>query len=378
MNITQFENYGTTNNNIAFLFEELPGGVFKISASNISTTACGFVNVTDALEELESIQFTFNGILYQTSIINKVNKDQYFFFLLEPFLIPTQGNNPECSQVLLNPGLGEAGFTNSDYNPVFNNASEIRSSVILQDVDRKREQKSPSNLTSILQNTATKAQIQDSNYSSLSVITGRYLGSKTSVEDYGVEPIVGATYFEGSLYTTGKDNNRICSQSFAERTVEGLLFSLNVEGIKTSTEVEAPKVRYQAVMDKTSNITTFSETDTLFSVNQNVKTEPGDILRMENGTELMKVITVYKQDTSTTVIQVERGYYGEYITYTPANWTANVTQVLLVKILGDTIYSTESARPYKVTNKKLWVQETGEVFITDSTGTVISKETTCV
>jgi len=131
-------------------------------------------------------------------------------------------------------------------------------------------------------------------------------------------------------------------------------------------------------MDKTSNITTFSETDTLFSVNQNVKTEPGDILRMENGTELMKVLTVYKPDTSTTVIQVERGYYGEYITYTPANWTANVTQVLLVKILGDTIYSTESARPYKVTNKKLWVQETGEVFITDSTGTVISKETTCV
>jgi len=378
MNITQFENYGTPNGNIAFLFEPLIGGVYAVSASNISTTACGFENVADALEELETVQFTFDNILYQTNIINKVDKDQYFFFLLEPFLIPAQSNNPACSQVLLNPGLGGAGFTNSDYNPLFNNASEIRSSVIIQDVDRKREQKSPSNLTSILQNTATKATVQDSNYSSLSVITGRYLGSKTSVDDYGVEPIVGATYFEGSLYTTEKENTRICSQSFGERTVEGLLFSLNVDGIQTNTATETPKVRYQAVMDKATASTNFSQTDTEFTINQNVNTEPGDILRMYNGTELMKVVAVDKPNTFTTIIKVERAYYGEYITYTPANWTANSTPLLLVKILGDTIYTPEAARPYKVTNKKLWVQETEEVLVIDSRGIVISKEITCI
>lgn len=378
MNITQFENYGTPNGNISFLFEPLIGGVYAVSASNISTTACGFENVADALEELDTVQFTFDNILYQTNIINKVNKDQYFFFLLEPFLIPAQSNNPACSQVLLNPGLGGAGFTNSDYNPLFNNASEIRSSVIIQDVDRKREQKSPSNLNSILKDTATRATVQDSNYSSLSVITGRYVGSKTSVDDYGVEPIVGATYFEGSLYTTEKENTRICSQSFGERVIEGFLFSLNVDGIQTNTATETPKVRYQAVMDKASASTNFSETDTIFTVNQNVNTEPGDILRMFNGTELMKVVAVDKPNAFTTTIEVERAYYGEYITYTPANWSAGITQLLLVKILGDTIYSPEAARPYKVTNKKLWVQETEEVLVIDSRGIVVSKETTCI
>ena len=378
MNITQFENYGTPNGNIAFLFEPLIGGVYAVSASNISTTACGFENVADALEELETVQFTFDNILYQTNIINKVNKDQYFFFLLEPFLIPAQSNNPACSQVLLNPGLGGAGFTNSDYNPLFNNASEIRSSVVVQDVDRKREQKSPSNLNSILKDTATRATVQDSNYSSLSVITGRYVGSKTSAKDYGVEPIVGATYFEGSLYSNEKDSNRICSQSFQERTVEGLLFSINVEDVKTDTAIEFPKVRYQAVMDKAFASTNFSETDTIFTVNQNMNTEPGDILRMFNGTELMKVVAVDKPNASTTTIEVERAYYGKYITYTPANWTAGITTLQLVKILGDTIYSPEAARPYKVTNKKLWVQETEEVLVTDSRGIVVSKETTCI
>ena len=67
----------------------------------------------------------------------------------------------------------ESNFFNDDYNVLINNNQRGRLNSIRQIVDRKNSQANPSNLELIILQTATKAELQDSNYTQRSRIQGR-------------------------------------------------------------------------------------------------------------------------------------------------------------------------------------------------------------
>jgi len=78
--------------------------------------------------------------------------------------------------------LKEILGTRDDNDPLYNNASEIRQSSVFMDVDYSTQSGSlsPINMTQIKAQTATRAPVQDSNYTSTGYSNARYHGTRVS------------------------------------------------------------------------------------------------------------------------------------------------------------------------------------------------------
>jgi len=390
MTLTDFKNTDPGLGNISMLRDDSD----NISNITISRTDCNLTSYDTSLSQLTGLLIKLDDNL-TVVVENVTNYTGYYHLEVTPFVLVGSLNEDICNTVTLTPFNENINiiFRNSVFNPTFNNVPEnltaaaqqqlyadkieIRKGKTIYDVDRKNDAIVPTNIINILEDTANLAEFPESNYSSFANTTGRYLGSKTSILDFGVDPIIAATLFQGSVYGNIKTAVDICSQSTEARIVVDLLYTVDGEvrgkALTDYTDVRieqiAPKGRYSG--------STFTSSSTTLEVYEDVQTKTGDIIRTLNGSELMKVASITKYGTPTTSsIEVERNYYGNYIDTTPLVMNTGAT-LSLVKVIGDTIYSPESGKPYKVTNKKLWVQQTGDVLVTDTRGIVIHKELTC-
>jgi hypothetical protein len=87
--------------------------------------------------------------------------------------------------VILNPFLNDiAGFNNSDYNAIINNAIFNRLSEWYQQIDYATDQNIPVNFQQLISGTATPAAVQDSNYTSYQYSGIRYWGSKNTTDNF--------------------------------------------------------------------------------------------------------------------------------------------------------------------------------------------------
>jgi hypothetical protein len=111
------------------------------------------------------------------------------------------------SPVILNPFLNNiAGFNNSDYNAIINNATEERLSEWYQQVDYATAQTVPVNFEQIISGTAYPAAIQDSNYTSYQYSGIRYWGSKNTTDNFNIastsQSIIVQNYQNDNIGTT--------------------------------------------------------------------------------------------------------------------------------------------------------------------------------
>ena len=122
------------------------------------------------------------------------------------------GSNISSSDVLviLEP-IFDIPFYGSDYDALINNYNDNRPNGYIMEVDYSEDSVIPVNRLAILEGTATKAQVPDSNYTAISSIRPKYLGSKLSSADYN-------TYTRGDI-SYGKvaaiDKNPIYFARFA-------------------------------------------------------------------------------------------------------------------------------------------------------------------
>jgi hypothetical protein len=106
--------------------------------------------------------------------------------------------------VIFNPFLNNiAGFNNSDYNAIINNADVNRLSEYYKQIDYATAQTVPVNFEAIISGTAYPAAVQDSNYTSYSFSGIRYWGSKNTTDNFNTSSI------SESLYTQNYQNNNI-------------------------------------------------------------------------------------------------------------------------------------------------------------------------
>jgi hypothetical protein len=101
-------------------------------------------------------------------------------------LLITQSISPTASvqdSIILEPYITQPNFYNSDQNPLINNANIDRISGFYQDVDYSSGVLTPTNFDLLINNEATRAAVQDSNYTTLRHINPRYNGSKTTSQE---------------------------------------------------------------------------------------------------------------------------------------------------------------------------------------------------
>jgi hypothetical protein len=85
-----------------------------------------------------------------------------------------------CDPVILEPYITTPNFYNSDGNALLNNAFELRDSSYYMDVDYSSGLTEPVNFGQLISGSATRAKVQDSNYTSKRVTIPRYEGSKST------------------------------------------------------------------------------------------------------------------------------------------------------------------------------------------------------
>lgn len=408
-----FQNYPPPQGGIYFLYRIYLGNVI-LRAMNISSTACEGINVFDGLSSLTAIVVEIGGVEYTLNITNFINKGTYYNFDFVDITVgPTsgneiiaQGNTPtSCKLVKFLPSLSDSSFTNSDYDVQINNINEQRRSAYVQDVDRKRSQVEPANLTAILNDSAVKTDVPDSNYSDTGLINARYYGTETSINDYGVTSAISAGSFTGYTYRLNNDSNAICASNDADRpTSTEYVFAIdkNYEAgfINSSFYIGSSNVVSGSVMSELSNpnMRLVNRVKTILTDNNGLTSSDtslvlnsshGDMTNDFNtGLHLIGVPSTVKNeyinitdvtfDGTRTNITFERTVL-EYLGITQSTGTiANTNIFYIYEVTGDTVYGTENNKLFKITEKKIYFPTTEELFIVDKNGMIVYTDTTCL
>lgn len=343
------------------------------------------------------INFTLDGLL-KSSLIDK--KEAY---------------ETDSSNVFFNSQQLSVDFRTSQYNALDNNADRSIKHQYIQKVDRTVKQVNPVNLNAILSNVAEKAEAQVSNYSLTGLKNSKYAGSITSELEYGESPSLSLTEFQGAIYPVnnslsasteelGKQDNFICSQSAEDRLIDTFYFATNRE---SSREEQVQGGQHSLLPSLTTTRIYFSGSKFGFdgidsfpedsydsqslSVNAflDIKADdvlalsffhaPGDTSVYEN---LLITSVEYKSQSlggsvTETTASFERNYLNRYDTNTTLTDWSNSNFISIHKYTADVIYKVENNKPYRITNKKLYLRDSGEIYYVDERGRVVAKSKEC-
>jgi hypothetical protein len=151
----------------------------------ISTTDQNGNDLTSILLNLQSVTVKpLNGPPVTYNITSTVQKPSYFLYQVYPN--PTDINGGFESIAYFNPGV--EGFVSSDYDVTYGYADFPQFSSRFMDVDYGwiGGINTPVNFYTILNGTADRAPVQDSNYTSYAWSNIRYNGSRISSRDFNV------------------------------------------------------------------------------------------------------------------------------------------------------------------------------------------------
>lgn len=154
----------------------------------------------------------------------------YCYGILTPeqrpiIVLPQQQPDPEeyHTGVVIEPITATGAYNYNTYNPLIGNTSADRESSYRVYCDRGTTtaltKTNPVNIFSILSDQAVHANVQDSLYSDTGWIQGRYEGSKLTTDtNYGTDPALGGTFFEGVFFGADIDDATILAFSTSDLT----------------------------------------------------------------------------------------------------------------------------------------------------------------
>jgi hypothetical protein len=158
----------------------------SIAGTTYNTNGLGVVTTLNAVyygvqEDILNINVTrpFLGAGTVTLVSASLNTTQLRgqFNLDNSYLAPL---NSSCSLAILEPYISSPNFYNSDQNALLNDVFENRLSTKFQDIDYNTGALTPTNFELLISGSATKAMVQDSNYTTKRHILPRYEGSKST------------------------------------------------------------------------------------------------------------------------------------------------------------------------------------------------------
>jgi hypothetical protein len=169
---------------------------YAVKYLKVHALAIGGLNIYDVLENLQSLNLLYNIGASSWNINTPVSLGSFnsvgnYFSYTANKLLPTTTNSFPISNYPINPFpsivVGDPiVWDYSIYNPIINNAIYNQPSKHVMEVDYSFGILSPLNFDLIISNTATRASVQDSNYTSKSWSNIRYNGSRVSSQDFNV------------------------------------------------------------------------------------------------------------------------------------------------------------------------------------------------
>lgn len=181
---------------------------YKVLGLTIPFNSKNNVSLEQTLSQVTGVKLTMGNlpIELQTTEISK--QAGYFFIRTQPtnvFSLPVGEDAAGTPldlivEFIFAPYLADK-FSNSDFNALIGNASTNSTSTVAMVVDREGDQLKPTNLSAIISQTATKAAVQYSNYTTTGWTNARYHGSTLdSGSIFGEDPAMTLKVFQGSIH----------------------------------------------------------------------------------------------------------------------------------------------------------------------------------
>jgi hypothetical protein len=297
---------------------------------------------------------------------------RYYFYNIEPLTLPNIGNIGIAGGALVfSPSLDAFDFADSPYNILEGSIELSRQSSYIMEADRYKigtlanpTYTGPLNIEELISGSATKADVQDSNYTTTGWINARYEGSKTDRIDYLSEPAISGKFFEASEFPSGSTSSEINYLITSNQVVYKEYFFAGIgdtPGLEKEDSKYIPNAGYgenATIIAVTTNTVGF--TPAIFRV--------GDLISpaLTPTAEIMRVEAVGILSTSPLVysLVVTRGYFGNP---QPISLGSSFYRVNLVQI-----YNVTGNRLTGVPRGQVLVKETGRILKLDSLGFVIS------
>lgn len=351
------------------------GRITGVSITNRALQQSTTQELGSTLSKLTSIRFTIDNVPFILNVLSRsrylqtpgLNGYDFYYYRVVPvnFTITDGDGYISDVQVTVAPYTADILFDNSEYNPLIGDTQELRKSKIIFKADRGESAIIPTNFQSILDGTATYADIQDSNYTTTGWSNARYSGTKTSTTNYGVSPVLVGRTVQGEVNTTGSAKLTICSRSLADRVVEPIFHTGNTElpqytEASSRYKVAAPMSTADTLLDYTYGFNASS-----------ASIEVGSIIKVISsggagyGTEYMRVKDIFPDLKK---MEVERNYQGLSIAY--LHNTSDLINVILPVNLYQ--FDETGVNFISVANSQVWIKDSQDILMTDIYGVVYS------
>jgi hypothetical protein len=353
---------------------------------SLQTSPVNQIDLENVLLTATSIRFTVDGQTYNLPIESRSKYNNsfnnqtsnYYYFEVLPIAFSktnstTNGLGADQIGVTFLPYIQDEKYEYSDFNPLISNALVNRNSTYIQQSDRVGSSVNPTNLQDIQSGSATKAQIQDSNYSSTGWSNARYVGTRTDAQSYrGIPSAITARAFIGEQNPSSSAYQLICSKSLSDRITSEFLFTGDQEVPSFEGFVYT---KYKLLDQNLASITSLQYGSG--STSETGSIEVGSILAIEGNTllpERLRVVGIRPGvDGFSNTITVTRGYLGTTPSTLPQNGKIRVVKPLKIFKVDNT-----SAKIVNSTNSRIWVKDSKEILETDEYGLVYSSSSICI
>ena len=306
----------------------------------------------------------------------------YFLFDIQQVVMPVP-SAPIVSQglVALSPFIKSLAFNSSPYNVLQGFLDKPRTSEFIMKCDRYKtagisgsaNYTGPLNINQLLIGSASKAEVQDSYYSSTGWTNSRYEGSKTDRTAYKVVAAANGLSFKGALFSSNTPNTQVRSQQSSSAITYTDFFYTGPEEDPTFVteftpwyvQTAVPYTETQVLFSWASTVTI----PTLIPVGTIIKLPLPNITGNSIDVEQCKVLAITPASLNnagqiTYTYTLQRG-----IIYRAQS---NTTQGGSVKIVPlREIYELNGNRLSGITLKKVLVKETGEILYLDAANRII-------
>jgi len=288
---------------------------YKITGITIPFSSANNVSLEATLKQIQALKFTVatEKVTVPIKTISRLNG--YFYLQTEPIEISnipasndSQGTPADFNVEFTFLNYLADNFENNDFNVLQGNAFTVLTNKSAYQVDRNTDSANPSNLGSLVSETATLAEINYSNYTTTGWTNARYSGTKNNARIKRDNPAQTYINFEGTLHPLDSNNETILAAGQGDKDLNKLYFNVEETPRVFSTEVYTEKGTHSTSV-RTGPYYIPGSFPEVRSIRNNRTITSGSLIYREDGNQFIRVVSskVHATDKGTVYTTDEFG-----------------------------------------------------------------------
>lgn len=306
-NVTRNPEYDPETGTHEYLYE-LENAFFppySVIGVTISYNSLNSVKLEDTIKQIKFLTFSVGSDRIKVKVLAISKLTGYYYLQVEPTVFTSMPGSTDSSGVPIDFNVEvnfidylSGNFTNSEFDVLLGNALTLKTSKGAIQVDRNTDAASPSNLSAIITETASPAEIQYSNYTTSGWINARYEGSlNTPIQERDL-PAQSYVMFEGAIHPVDANTETLQALGAGDPGKSKLYF--NVESRPTDLipsgsnllfDSTFPIVKGTTISKGTVFEADLIEVDTSVIYSGTTASYAGSVIYREEGNKLVRVVS---------------------------------------------------------------------------------------